>query len=63
MLHTNSYEECTHSFIRKILNEGTTWDINAPKRLQSCVKVGITEVDMQGVPGGMDKNSGECSLC
>jgi hypothetical protein len=33
-----------HSFVRKILNEGTIWDINAPKRLKSFVKVSITEV-------------------
>jgi hypothetical protein len=44
MLHRISYEECTHSFVRKILNKETTWDINVPKRLQCCVKVGFAEV-------------------
>lgn len=44
VLHRIRYEEYTHSFVRKILNKETTWDINAPKRLQSFVKVGITEV-------------------
>jgi len=44
MLYRISCEEYTHSFFGKILNKETTWDINAPKRVQSCVKVGITEV-------------------
>ena len=43
MLHRMPYEECTHSFVRKILNKETTWDINEPKRLQSYVKVDIIE--------------------
>ena len=44
MLHRISYEDCTRSFVRKILNEETACNINAPKRLQSCVKVCIADV-------------------